>query len=99
MVALSTFVPELQGRRVVLYSDSRGAEHATAKGSAKAFDHNQLVHEIWTQAMRFQIHLWVQRVPSEENIADLPSKCDYRLLKELGATHRKPVLAQLYLGD
>ena len=35
MVALSTFADELRGRCVVLYSDNKGAEGATSRGSAK----------------------------------------------------------------
>ena len=35
MVALSTFANELRGRCVILYSDNKGAEGATARGSAK----------------------------------------------------------------
>ncbi len=46
MIALSTFGDDLRGRNVVLYSDNKGAECATRKGDAKAFDHSQLVHEI-----------------------------------------------------
>ena len=51
MVALSTFASEISGRKVILYSDNVGAEKSTAKGSANAFDHNRLVHEIWTMAL------------------------------------------------
>ena len=48
-LGLATFAPELSGRKVVVYSDNRGAEAATAKGSAKEWDHCKVVHEIWTQ--------------------------------------------------
>ena len=75
-----------------------GAEATTAKGSAKAFDHNQLVHEIWWHALKFDISLWVERVPSKYNIADSPSRFQYKLMHDLGATWCKPVLAELYLG-
>ncbi len=42
-----------------------GAEHTTAKGSARAADHNRMVHEIWTLALVHGIHLWIERVPTE----------------------------------
>ncbi len=74
-----------------------GAEGATKKGSAKAFDHNQLIHEIWSHAFLQKMALWVERVPSEFNISDSPSRFDYDLLTELGAVWRKPVLADLYI--
>lgn len=99
MMALSTFTDLLCGRSVVLYSDNKGAEGATVRGSAKAFDHNQLVHEIWSHALAHKIHLWVERVPSKLNIADCPSRFSYHLMvDEFDAWWRKPVIAELYLG-
>ena len=97
MVALSTFSNELQGEKVVLYSDNTGAEAATAKGSARAFDHNALVHEIWSHALRHSIHLWIERVPSKFNISDSPSRFRYKILDDLNAKWRKPVMADIYL--
>lgn len=98
MVALSTFDEQLRGRKVIVFSDNKGAEFATGKGSSKAADHNQLVHEIWTHALRSHIHLWVERVPSADNISDSPSRFDYELLEDMGATWVRPVIAELYLG-
>ena len=99
MVALSTFANELRGRCVVIYTDNKGAEGATSRGSAKSFDHNQLIHEIWSHAFQFRMHLWVERVPSKWNIADCPSRFKYNLMEALNAVWRKPVLAELYLGE
>ena len=87
---------EMYGNSVCL----AGAEKATTKGSARAFDHNQLVHEIWYHAYLCKIRLWVERVPSKENISDLPSRFHYVLVRDkLKAEWRKPVLASLYLGN
>ena len=97
MVALSSFAQEMRGRRVVLYSDNTGAELSVVKGSAKAWDHNQMVHSIWTQAFEQKIRLWVERVPSKLNISDGPSRFRYELLSELGAQWREPVLADLHV--
>ena len=98
MIALSTFTAELADRKVLLYSDNKGAEGCTCKGSAKAFDHNMLVHTIWWHCFSHHIHLWIERVPSKDNISDSPSRFEYALLNELGAIWRKPVLVELYLG-
>jgi len=60
-LGLATFAPELSGRKVVVYSDNRGAEAATAKGSAKEWDHCKVVHEIWTQVgipVLLYVRLW-----------------------------------------
>ena len=50
------------------------------------------------QAYHLKLHLWIERVPSDENISDLPSRCHYQLMRELGAVHRKPKMAHVVLS-
>lgn len=73
-IGLSTFQKLLQGRKVVVWSDNKGAEGASRKGNAKAWDHCRLVHELWLHAVQNQTHVWIERVPSHDNIADSPSR-------------------------
>ena len=68
-----------------------GAELSTARGSAEADDHNGVVHAIWTFAFNDKVQLWPERVPSEQNTSDTPSRGDRKLLKELGAQWRQQV--------
>ncbi len=75
-----------------------GAEHTTAKGSARAFDQNALVHEIWALAFEHRIHLWVERVASEYNISDSPSRRKYAIMHDVYAKWRQPVLGQLLIA-
>ena len=99
-LGLSTFAPELHKRKVVVYSDNKGAEAATRKGSARSWDHCQVIHEIWTQALANHTYVWIERVPSEDNLSDLPSRGEYELVaSELGAQWREPVIANLFLDD
>ena len=98
-LGLSTFDSQIAGRPVVVFSDSVGAEKCTAGGAAKAHDHNRLVHGIWAQAFHSRFSLWIERVPTADNISDAPSRFDYRLLMELGAKWCRPALANLYLSD
>ena len=99
-LGLSTFAAELHQRKVVVYSDNKGAEAATRKGAAKAWDHCQVIHEVWTQAFLNHTHVWIERVPSEDNISDLPSRSEYWLVAEkLCAQWREPVIAQPFLVD
>ena len=59
----------------------------------------QLVHSIWHHAFVKKIRLWIERVPSEENIADNPSRFEYEVVaKRLKAEWREPVFANGYLG-
>ena len=108
VLGLATFLPDIKGKKVIVYSDNKGAvlgprvpacsllpaagaELSTARGSAKAADHNGIVHAIWACAFAYKVQLWLVRVPSEQNISDSPSRGDHRLLSELGAQWRHPV--------
>ena len=100
----------LENKHVVLYSDNKGmfvlnfvlciykfivgAEHATTKGSAKCFDHNQIIHECWTIAYKHRINLWIERVASKFNISDSPSRGDHSLLHEMKAQWHPAVWAE-----
>ena len=64
LFALHTFLNTVAGRSVVLFSDNTGAQHSTAKGSARAADQCALVHSIWELAYVNKFKLWVERVPS-----------------------------------
>ncbi len=99
LLAMSTFKGQIADRKAVLYSDNVGAEKATARGSAKVWDHNHLVHQIWTVAMTHSIKLWVERVPSKENLADCPSRGSDELLSELGATFVTPYMDESTLDS
>jgi hypothetical protein len=97
-LGLSSFAEELRGRNVVIFSDNKGAEAAARKGTAKSWDHCQIIHEIWTMAFQIGAHLWIERVSSEDNISDLPSRTEYELLyDEFEAQWREPVIGRLFL--
>ena len=91
-LGLSTFGEVLAGRRVCVWSDNTVSEHGTRKGSARSWDHASLVHCLWTKAAKLGIDLQVERVPSDDNIADLPSREEYCLLRSLGAVFEEPLL-------
>ena len=82
-----------------MHSDNTGAERAASRGTAKSWDHCQIVQEIWTLAYHNQTHLWLQRVATDDNIADLPSREEYQLMRDIGAVWREPVLANLVFTD
>eukprot|EP00973_Karenia_brevis_P090092 12400970-Karenia_brevis.AAC.1 len=76
-----------------------GGEFAIRKGVAKAFDHCQLVHSHWMHAARLNISIFIKRVASKDNVADLPSRKDFALLKAKGAKELWPVFAEEYLSE
>ena len=99
LMALSTFAPLIFDRSVVLFSDNKGAEGSVRRGSARVWDQCKMVHEIWTLAFQLKLHLWIERVPSEQNLADLPSRCEYGIVQALGAHWMRPRLFQLFMSE
>ena len=73
-----------------------GGKHATAAGAARSKDHNRLIDSLWMLALKLDIALWMDRVPTKENIADLPSREFYELLERLEATCVKPLLESAF---
>ena len=43
-------------------------------GATKNFDQNCLVHTIWKKLVELNTCVWIQRVPTKDNISDLPSR-------------------------
>ena len=92
VLGLCTFRDKLSGHLVRVWEDNAGAEGSIATGGSKASDHNLLVHAIWFMAAKYGFGLWVERVCSEDNIADNPSREDHNLLRQLGAIWCPPYL-------
>ena len=55
---------------------------AVRRGSARSWDHAQLVHEQWLMAAKLGMHIYIKCVASRDNIADLPSRRDFVLLEK-----------------
>ena len=98
-LGLSTSGDFCKGRKVHVWSDNAGSEWAVRRGSAKAWDHNEVVHAIWVKAAALRCHMRVDRVPTELNIADLPSRFSYDLLREIHATYVPPVLDEFFWNE
>jgi len=43
-------------------------------GATKNFDQNCLIHAIWKKLVQLDTSIWIQRVPTKDNISDLPSR-------------------------
>jgi hypothetical protein len=98
-LGLCSFEWLLEGRNVVVHSDNTGSEMAFRRGSARCWDHAQLVHAQWFQLVRMRVEVFVRRVATDDNIADLPSRCEFGVLRWNRAQDVKPTLALEYEGD
>ena len=57
-----------------------GVACACMKGATKAFDHNALVHTLWRKFMDLGMDVQIMRVPTNDNIADNPSRQELTML-------------------
>ena len=85
LLALTVFQQHIAGKVARVWTDNVGGEGALRRGSARQADHNRISLAVWSHAAQVPCGLWFERVPSEANIADLPSREDYVLLRRLGA--------------
>ena len=98
-LGLSTFADHCEGHKVRVWSDNTGSENSMRRGSARAWDHNQIVHAIWVKAAMLGCHMIVDRVPTKDNIADLPSREQYKLLELMGTQRVEPFLDSMFWDE
>ena len=65
-LGLCSFGKHLKHKCVRVWTDNKGGECALRWGSARAGDHNLLVHALWLLAAREGFGLWVERVPERD---------------------------------
>ena len=92
VVGLATFMERCRGRCIRVWTDNAGGEGALRKKAAKQSDHNALVHAVWLMAARNNVGLWIERVGTKDNIADDPSRGEYKLLELMGAKYSPPTV-------
>ena len=62
-LGLCTFLPKLRNRCVRVWCDNRGGECCLRSGSARAGDHNLMIHAIWLLSARENFGLWIEGAP------------------------------------
>ena len=92
LFGMSTFLEQIRGTCVRIWIDNAAGEAVLERGAASSFDHNALVHGMWLLAARHGFGLWIERVASEWNIADEPSREVYDGLESIGAAWVEPIL-------
>ena len=97
VLGVCTFRSLLQGRRVWIWCDNVGGEHALRTGSARSMDRNMIVHGLWLHARRSDYAIWVETVASQENIADFPSRSSFEIVRNLGAQETNPYIDPAFL--
>ena len=96
LMGLETFSERCRGKNIRVWTDNVGSEHALIKQAGRRTDHNAIVHSTWLTAARIGAGLFINRVPTHQNIADGPTRPNKdiakTLLNVLGAEEVNPEL-------
>lgn len=104
-MALCSFGPMLQDLNVRVFSDNAGSEAAAKMGTATGCRGTATGWLTVFGSRRSRrrkdgnIRLHVVRVPIKDNMAALPSRCDYKLLCELGAAWVGQMLHEIFWSE
>ena len=84
VVALQTFKPWISGSWSLLFVDSEPVQGALVKGYSAREDLCELVGVFWQLALEIHINLYIDRVPTDSNPADPPSRGRLDIGQSLG---------------
>ena len=71
----------LRGRRALAFVDNDAAKYAVISGTSQNIASSCLVESLWEDVSELQSFLWVERVPSESNISEGPSRLEFSVLE------------------
>ena len=88
-VALLTDPDAFHDREVVHYIDNSGALFGLGKGSSRDVSTARLVHVFHALSAALGLQVWFSYVSSKANVADLPSRGEFALLREMRSAEVK----------
>ena len=74
ILAITTFADELKDANTILYCDNNGQLGALIRGFSREWDYSVVAGVFWRIACFQSMSLQLARVPSVENVADIPSR-------------------------
>ena len=77
-------VSYVQGATLILFVDSEAVECALVKGFTKCSDTPLLVGKFWELAQELNAAIYIDRVPTDANCSDGPSRDKVYIGKQLG---------------
>ena len=84
VLALSTFSDRLEGADLIVLIDSESVEAALVKGYSSREDVCSIIDVFWNLALRLKCRVFIDRVSTDANPADWPSRNDLRRGQEAG---------------
>ena len=92
VVAVDTFKPIITGQRVLVMIDSESALGGLVKGYSALEDICELVGVFWQSVDDSRTLVYLDRIPTDSNPADAPSRNKMEVAKRLGWVITEPVL-------
>lgn len=72
--ALENYPDFFRGAELILFNDNEGAQASICKGWSTDPENQGLIERTWRQLLELDCKVWIERVPSKGNPADLPSR-------------------------
>eukprot|EP00435_Cladocopium_sp_Y103_P061413 s1136_g23.t1 len=85
LLALTCWGDLMRGRNVLAFVDNDGARHSWIKGGADSIHALRMIHKGTLLEAGLDVRPYFCRVPTTSNVADGPSRLDFRVCRELGA--------------
>ena len=84
IIALDLVREDIKDASVMIFVDSEAAEGALIKGYSSREDLCELTGVFWKMVMDINVLVYIDRVSTDANIADLPSRGDMSIAQRLG---------------
>jgi hypothetical protein len=95
LVAILSRPEQFRGRDVILFIDNTQALYGLGKGDCRNPDCARMIHLFHVVCEALQINVWFEYVTSGANIADLPSRGEFTLLRAMGSAPFSPTWPDL----
>ena len=73
----------LRGRSAVFWIDNLSAKYGLQKGYSRVEDSGRIINAFKIKQASLQLRAWFEYVPSEQNVADLPSRGAFERMFEV----------------
>ena len=85
LLVLRVFKEQLRGKIVIFVIDNNSALGALQKGYSSRYPNSEVTREFWQICAEYVITPWFERVSSEDNVADDPSRNEFGTSETLKA--------------
>ena len=72
--AMDKWADRLKGRFVIWFVDNESLQGAWVKGHSSSNLYTGLIESLWEKTAKLSMNLWIERVCSKDNPADIPSR-------------------------